>query len=91
MNTIQQQKARIEATAQAILDARAKYPDASLADLYGDAMILFPELYTAHIRNDQAVAMAYGIDTKDVEYKSESACVAMLMRMYQALTEKDAK
>lgn len=86
-----EQKALIEQTAQMILDARAKYPDASLADLYGDAMILFPELYTAHIRNDQAVAMAYGIDTKDAEYKSESACVAMLMRMYQALTEKEPK
>ncbi len=36
MNTIQQQKARIEATAQAILDARAKYPDCSLADLYDE-------------------------------------------------------
>lgn len=86
-----EQKALIEQTAQMILDARAKYPDASLADLYGDDMILFPEVYTAHIRNDQAVAMAYGIDTKDAEYKSESACVAMLMRMYQTLTEKDAK
>lgn len=86
-----EQKALIEQTAQMILDARAKYPDASLADLYGDDMILFPELYTAHIRNDQAVAMAYGIDPKTPEYKSESACVAMLMRMYQALTEKEPK
>ena len=52
MNTIQQQKARIEATAQTILDARAKYPDCSLADLY-DEVTMPPELRKAHQVLDQ--------------------------------------
>lgn len=81
------QRAKIEETAQAILDARALYPDASLADLY-DEVTMPPELRTAHVRNDQAVAVAYGLNKNSPEFKSESACVAMLMRMYQALTEK---
>lgn len=84
------QKAKIEETAQGILDARALYPDASLADLY-DELAMPPELRKAHVRNDQAVAAAYGLNKNSPEFKSESACVAMLMRMYQALTEKDAK
>lgn len=84
------QKAKIEETAQGILDARALYPDASLADLY-DELTMPPELRKAHVRNDQAVAAAYGLNKNSPEFKSESACVAMLMRMYQALTEKDAK
>lgn len=84
------QKAKIEETAQGILDARALYPDASLADLYDDTFMP-PELRKAHVRNDQAVAAAYGLNKNSPEFKSESACVAMLMRMYQTLTEKDAK
>lgn len=84
------QKTKIEETAQGILDARALYPDASLADLY-DELTMPPELRKAHVRNDQAVAAAYGLNKNSPEFKSESACVAMLMRMYQTLTEKDAK
>lgn len=84
------QKAKIEETAQGILDARALYPDASLADLY-DERTMPPELRKAHVRNDQAVAAAYGLNKNSPEFKSESACVAMLMRMYQALTEKEPK
>lgn len=84
------QKAKIEETAQGILDARALYPDASLADLY-DELTMPPELRKAHVRNDQAVAAAYGLNKNSPEFKSESACVAMLMRMYQALTEKETK
>lgn len=84
------QKAKIEETAQGILDARALYPDASLADLY-DELTMPPELRKAHVRNDQAVAAAYGLNKNSPEFKSESACVAMLMRMYQTLTEKDPK
>lgn len=84
------QKAKIEETAQGILDARALYPDASLADLY-DELTMPPELRKAHVRNDQDVMAAYGLNQNSPEFKSESACVAMLMRMYQTLTEKDAK
>ncbi len=77
------QKAKIEQTAQAILDARALYPDCSLADLY-DELTMPPELRRAHQNNDRAVMQAYGFSVKDM---TESACVAELMKMYQAMTE----
>ncbi len=77
------QKAKIEQTAQAILDARALYPDASLADLYDETTML-PELRKAHQQNDKAVMVAYGFWGK---LNSEPACVAELMRMYQKLTK----
>ena len=77
------QKAKIEQTAQAILDARALYPDSSLADLY-DELTMPPELRTAHQKNDRAVMEAYGMSIKDT---TESSCVAELMRMYQDLTK----
>lgn len=80
------QKAKIEQTAQGILDARALYPDSSLADLY-DELTMPPELRKAHQKNDQAVLAAYSIKKGDAAYSSESACVAELMRRYQALTE----
>ena len=78
------QKARIEQTAQAILDARALYPDSSLADLY-DELTMPVELRKAHRANDKAVMEAYGFWGK---LNSEAACVAELMKMYKALTEK---
>ena len=78
-----EQKARIEQTAQAILDARAKYPDSSLADLY-DETTMPPELRKAHQQNDKAVMQAYGFWGK---LNTESECVAELMRMYQRLTQ----
>ena len=82
------QKEKIEQTAKAILDARALYPNASLADMYGDAMYLFPELLKAHQANDRAVMEAYGFWP---QFNSESACVAELMKMYQALTSGENK
>ena len=78
------QKAKIEQTAQAILDARAIYPDASLADLY-DELTMPPELRKAHQDNDRAVMAAYGFSVKDI---TESKCVAELMKRYQELTGK---
>ena len=78
------QKAKIEKTAQAILDARALYPDSSLADLY-DELTMPPELRKAHQANDKAVMEAYGFWGK---LNSEAACVAELMKMYQKLVEK---
>ena len=77
------QKTKIEQTAQAILDARALYPDASLADLY-DEVAMPPELRKAHQANDRAVMQAYGFDIKTT---TETSCVAQLMRMYQELTK----
>lgn len=82
-----QQKAKIEQTAQAILDARALYPDSSLADLY-DELTMPPELRKAHQQNDKAVMQAYGFDIK---ITTESSCVAELMKMYQALMEKTGR
>lgn len=76
------QKAKIEQTAQAILDARALYPDSSLADLY-DEVLMPPELRKAHQNNDRAVMQAYGFDIKTT---TESKCVAELMRLYKQKT-----
>ena len=73
------QKTKIEQTAQAILDARALYPDASLADLY-DPVTMPPELLKAHQANDRAVMQAYGMPIKETD---EAACVAWLMKLYQ--------
>ena len=75
------QKAEIEKTAQGILDARALYPDSSLADLY-DPVTMPPELQQAHKRNNVAVMHAYGFD---IQNTSEADCVAKLMQMYQKL------
>lgn len=77
-----EQKAKIEQTAQAILDARALYPDCSLADLY-DEVTMPPELRKAHQQNDRAVMEAYGMPIKGT---TEATCVAELMRRYQELT-----
>ncbi len=78
------QRTQIEQTAQAILDARALYPESSLADLYDDLTIP-PELRRAHQQNDRAVAEAYGIPLKPTP--EEGQIVAVLFRMYQALTK----
>ncbi|MBR5219571.1 MAG: hypothetical protein IKV66_01145, partial [Clostridia bacterium] len=77
-NPTDEQRAKIEQTAQAILDARALYPNSSLADLY-DEVAMPPELRKAHQANDRAVMAAYGFDMKTM---TESSCVAELMRMY---------
>lgn len=77
-----EQKARIEQTAQGILDARALYPDSSLADLY-DETTMPPELRRAHQQNDRAVMAAYGFDVRTM---TESSCVAALMKLYQQKT-----
>lgn len=78
-----EQKEKIKKTAQAILDARALYPNSSLADLY-DPLTMPPELLKAHNANNRAVMDAYGFSTKI----SETDCVAELMKMYQKLTEE---
>ncbi len=75
------QRERIEQTAQAILDARALYPDSSLADLY-DPVTMPSELLKAHRDNDRAVMAAYGIPST----MSESEIVAHLFALYTELT-----
>lgn len=86
----EEQKQFIANTAQGILDARALYPDCSLADLY-DELTMPVELRKAHQANDIAVMKAYGmikkVDGKDT-FLTESETVARLFEMYQELTEK---
>lgn len=77
------QNERIAQTAQAILDAREKYPDATFADMYSN-LILFPDLTKAHRANDAAVLEAYGFP-KDA---TEAEIVARLFKMYQELTSE---
>ena len=78
-----EQRAAIEKTAQGILDARARYPESSLADLYDD-VTMPPDLREAHRANDRAVMRAYGFSTK----LTESACVAELMKRYEELVQR---
>ena len=84
-----EQKEMISKTAQAILDARALYPDSSLADLY-DELVMPVELRRAHQLNDKAVMEAYGL-VKEVDGKNtwftESETVAKLFEMYEEITK----
>ena len=82
-NPTEAQKTKIEQTAQAILDARAKYPDSTLADLY-DEIFMPADLRKAHQTNDKAVMQAYGFDLK----MNESEIVAELFKMYGELTKQ---
>jgi hypothetical protein len=85
-NPIPAQKEKIEQTAQAILDARERYPDASLADLY-DELTMPPDLRKAHQANDRAVWEAYG---KPWPLDDEPACVAYLMELYQEILKQNS-
>ena len=78
----EEQKSAIEKTAQGILDARALYPDSSLADLY-DPLTMPPELRKAHEANDKAVEKAYGR-----KFADEGEIVAYLMQEYQRLVSE---
>lgn len=79
----EEQKRKIEQTAQGILDARALYLESSLADLY-DPLTMPPELKKAHIANDKAVMQAYGLNIRET---SEVDCVSFLMKLYQSRSE----
>ena len=81
-----EQKARIESAAQGILDARCKFPDCSLADLYNESLMP-PELRRAHQENDKAVMQAYGFDPKILVDDNEAPIVAELFKLYQTLTK----
>ncbi len=83
-NPTEEQRAKIELTAQAILDTRAKYPDSSLADLYDEVSMPF-DLRKAHQDNDRAVMQAYGFPVKSTF--TESQCVAELFKLYKEKTK----
>lgn len=78
-NPTDEQKARIESTAQGIIEARKLYPNSTLANMYDD-VLMPPELRKAHQQNDRAVMQAYGFSIKDT---TENSCLAALMKMYQ--------
>ena len=78
-----EQREKIEQTAQGILDARALYPDSSLADLY-DPVTMPPELLKAHRDNDRAVMAAYGFPVSI----TESDIVARLFALYSQLSQQ---
>ena len=75
------QREKIEAAAQAVLDARAQFPDATLADLY-DPLTMPPILVRAHQKLDAAVDAAYGKKS----FKNDAERVAFLFERYQTLT-----
>ena len=81
-NPTEAQKAKIEQTAQAIFDARAKFPDSSLADLY-DELTMPLDLRRAHQENDKAVMAAYGFKPN----MEESEIVAELFRLYEGMVK----
>lgn len=81
----EEKKKKIEKTAQLVLNARALYPNSSLASLY-DELTMPPELRKAHQENDKAVMEAYGFDWRKM---TESDCVAELMKMYRELVEEN--
>ena len=82
-NPTKEQKAKIEQSAQAILDARQKYVDSSLADMYGENMYLYTDLLEAHKANDKAVMQAYGFKWN----MTEMDIITKLLQMYEKLAK----
>ena len=85
-NPTKEQKEKIIKTSNLILEARKKYPAATLSDLYGEKMYLYADLLKAHQLNDKAVMDAYGFSIK----MTESECVAKLMEMYEKLVNESS-
>lgn len=75
------QRAAIEQAAQGVLDARAAFPDSTLADLY-DPVTMPPTLVKAHQTLDRAVDAAYGRRS----FHTDAERVAFLFERYQHLT-----
>ncbi|VEI13070.1 DNA methyltransferase [Trueperella bialowiezensis] len=85
-----EQREAIENAAQAVLDAREEYPEATLADLYDpDNSWLYPELTRAHEQLDRAVEAAYGVDYSEMDDSArEAAIVAHLFELYAQAAEE---
>ena len=85
----EKQQIAIEAAAQSVLDARAKYPTSTLADLY-DPLTMPPELVKTHQALDRAVDAAYACTEPSrsgkTSFKTEAERVAFLFERYQQLT-----
>ncbi len=80
-NPTDKQKQAIEAAAQGVLDARAQFPESTLADLY-DPLTMPPVLLKAHQQLDKAVDAAYG----KTNFATEAQRVAFLFELYQRYT-----
>ncbi|MGI8468516.1 MAG: class I SAM-dependent DNA methyltransferase [Pyrinomonadaceae bacterium] len=79
---IEKQRERVERAAQGILDARLKFADATLADLY-DPLTMPKELLDAHRANDEAVDACYGAK----RFKNELERLEFLFDLYRQYTE----
>jgi hypothetical protein len=77
----QKKRAAIEAAAQSVLDARASFPEASLADLY-DPLAMPPALTKAHQQLDKAVDAAYAYKGQP----DDASRVAFLFGLYARIT-----
>jgi hypothetical protein len=77
----QKKRAAIEAAAQAVLDARASFPESSLADLY-DPLAMPPALSKAHQQLDKAVDAAYAYKGQP----DDASRVAFLFGLYEQMT-----
>lgn len=80
-----EKKAKVETCAQAVLDARAQFPDSSLADLY-DPRTMPPALSKAHTNLDRAVDQAYAY--KPDPTNSEPHRLTFLFDMYENIINK---
>ncbi|NDP64518.1 type IIL restriction-modification enzyme MmeI [Polaromonas sp.] len=78
-------QAAIEIAAQAVLDARALFPESSLADLY-DPLTMPPVLVKAHQKLDAAVDAAYALGGGKKTWKNDAERVAFLFELYQRYT-----
>ncbi|MEJ5998397.1 DNA methyltransferase [Corynebacterium sp. H130] len=81
-------KKNVEKRARAVLDARALYPKATLAEMYDpDNDFLYPELMKAHRELDQVVEKAYGVDFNGDEEK----IVAHLFALYALANDSKSR
>ncbi len=76
------QKEKVELAAQKVLDARAAFPDSSLADLY-DPLSMPPKLVKAHQALDKAVDQCY----RKKAFKSERERIEFLFELYEEYTQ----
>ena len=79
----EKQRKKVEQAAQSVLDARNKYPDSTMADLYHpDAMTAAPDLVKAHNTLDKAVEQCY----RQVKFKDDMERLSFLFTRYEELT-----
>nr|WP_198020612.1 type IIL restriction-modification enzyme MmeI [Pseudoglutamicibacter albus] len=81
----EQQRAEIARLGQGVLDARAQYSGATIAQLYDPKSdFLYPDLKAAHEALDAAVERAYGLEPGC----PESEIVALLFKLYEQVSNQ---